>query len=77
MKKQVELTDDVSVEFLKDLVSFLKLHHDKAETKGDLELLETIATCLYVTVGFYNEDGEEIDILKGGNNEQPGENREQ
>lgn len=64
MKKQVELTDDITKEFLSELVEFLSQHHDKAQTSGDLKLMHSLSLALYGTLEFTNEDDEEIDIMK-------------
>ena len=61
--KVVKDTDDVSEEFLKELCCFIELHQNKAQTKGDLLVLHCITRELYEILGFYNEDGEEIDIM--------------
>jgi hypothetical protein len=66
MKKQVELTDDVTKEFLSEIFEFILKSRDKVKTSGDCEVLEAMAAALYETIAFYNEDDEEIDIVKAG-----------
>ena len=69
MKKQFKDSMEITKEFLQEICAFLYDIHDKAQTKGDLLVLKVLTRDLQDMVGFYNEDGEEIDILKGGNHE--------
>lgn len=73
MKKEVELTDDVTKEFLAEIFEFILKSRDKVKTSGDCKVLEAMAAALYETIAFYNEDDEEIDIMnavkEGGRDE--------
>jgi hypothetical protein len=64
MDKEYKQTDDVTKEFLSELVEFLSQHHGKAQTSGDLKLMHSLSLALYETLEFTNEDDEEIDIMK-------------
>lgn len=64
MNKEYKQTDNVTKEFLSELVEFLSQHHDKAQTSGDLKLMHSLLLTLYETLEFTNEDDEEIDIMK-------------
>lgn len=64
MTKEYKQTDDVTSEFLTELLEFLSQHRDKAQTNGDLVLMHSLSLALYGTLEFTNEDDEEIDIMK-------------
>ena len=61
MNKEYKQTDNVTEEFLSELLEFLSQHHDKAQTSGDLKLMHALSLALYGTLEFTNE---EIDIMK-------------
>lgn len=58
MKKAVEDTDDITREFLSEILDFIQKSTDKVKTRGDAKILNLLAYTLYEEIEFYNEEGE-------------------
>jgi hypothetical protein len=54
MKKQVEDTDDITKEFLQEILDFIEKSLDKVKTRGDAKMINLLAQTLYEEIEFYN-----------------------
>jgi hypothetical protein len=54
MKKQVEDTDDITKEFLQEILDFIEESLDKVKTRGDAKMINLLAQTLYEEIEFYN-----------------------
>ena len=57
MKKEVEPTDDVTKEFLVNIINFIEKSIDDVKTRGDAMLLNILSNSLNEYIGFYDKEG--------------------
>ena len=57
MKKEVEPTDDVTKEFLENIINFIEKSIDDVKTRGDAMLLNILSNSLNEHIEFYDKEG--------------------